>query len=246
MTTQRPLALVTGGSRRVGAAIVEALAMRGADVVIHFHRPSDDAEALCDRVRKMGSDAWMIKADLRSEAETESLIRRASGRAGRPVSILVNNASSFPPSTPKGASWHDVEESLRVHHWAPLILMRSLADQLVFANVVNILDATTPQHDLDHFAYQVGKSALDSLTRVMARALAPTIRVNAVSPGAILQPEGADEEYLDEIAKNLPLMAHGSPQDIGNAVAYLAHAPFVTGATLHVDGGAHLLGGAHV
>lgn len=241
----RPLALVTGGSRRVGAAIVEALALRGADVVIHYHHSHDDAEDLIDRVRKMGSDAWMLKADLRSGSEAESLIRRAAGRASRPVTILVNNASAFPPSKPQSASWFDVEESLRLHHWAPLVLMRSLADQLVPASVVNVLDATSPENDLDHFAYHAGKSALASLTRVMARALAPAIRVNAVSPGAILQPEGADETYLDAIAKKLPLKAHGSPQDIGNAVAYLAHAPFVTGATVHVDGGAHLLGGAH-
>lgn len=241
----RPLALVTGGSRRVGAAIVEALALRGADVVIHYHHSRDDAEALCERVRKMGSDAWTLKADLRSEPETDSLVRRAASRGNRPVKILVNNASIFPPSKPQAASWHDVEESLRVHHWAPIVLMRSLADQLVQASVVNVLDATIPEHDLDHFAYQVGKNALDSLTRVMARALAPTVRVNAVSPGAILRPESADEAYLDAIAKRLPLKTHGSPQDIGNAVAYLAHAPFVTGATLHVDGGAHLLGGAH-
>lgn len=242
---RRPLALVTGGSRRVGAAIVEALALQGADVVIHYHRSRDDAGELIERVRKMGSDAWMLKADLRNEPEAEALVRRAAGRGDRPVTILVNNASAFPPSTPRAVSWHDVEESLRVHHWAPLTLMRSLADQLVSASVVNILDATTPEHDLDHFAYQVGKNALDSLTRVMAQTLAPAIRVNAVSPGAILQPEGADESDLDAIAKRLPLKTHGSPQDIGNAVAYLAHASFVTGATIHVDGGAHLLGGAH-
>lgn len=242
---QRPLALVTGGSRRVGAAIVEALALRGADVVIHYHHSRNDAEALIDRVRKTGSDAWMLKADLRSEPETESLVRRAAGRASRPVTILVNNASAFPPSQPQTASWHEIEESLRIHHWGPLILMRSLADQLVPANVVNVLDATSPEHDLDHFAYQVGKNALGSLTRVMARALAPAIRVNAVSPGAILQPEGFDEAHLGVIAKKLPLKTYGAPQDIGNAVAYLANAPFVTGATIHVDGGAHLLGGSH-
>lgn len=242
---RRPLALVTGGARRVGAAIVEALALRGADVVVHYHHSTDDAEALCERVRKMGSDAWMLKADLRSEPETESLVRRAAARGSRPVTILVNNASAFPPSSPRMATWHDVEESMRVHHWAPVVMMRALADQLVPASVVNVLDATRPEHDLDHFAYQIGKDTLGSLTRVMARALAPSIRVNAVAPGAILQPEGADESYLDDIATRVPLKTHGSPQDIGNAVAYLAHAPFVTGATLHVDGGAHLLGGAH-
>ena len=242
---RRPLAVVTGGSRRVGAAIVEALALRGADVVIHYHRSREDAEALGERVRKMGSDAWTLKADLRSEAECEALVRRAAARGDRPVTILVNNASAFPATTPRLSSWHDVEESLRIHHWAPLLLMRSVADQLVFASVVNVLDATRPEHDADHFAYQVGKSALDSLTRVMARELAPSVRVNAVAPGAILQPEGADEGYLDAIAKRLPLRTHGAPQDVANAVAYLAHAPFVTGATLAVDGGAHLLGGAH-
>lgn len=242
---RRPLALVTGGSRRIGAAIVEALAVRGADVVVHYHHSTDDAEALCERVRKMGSDAWMLKADLRSEPETESLVRRAAARGGGPVTILVNNASAFPPSRPRTASWHDVEESLRIHQWAPVTMMRALADQLVPASVVNVLDATRPEHDLDHFAYQVGKDALASLTRVMAIALAPSVRVNAVAPGAILPPEGEDPSHLDAIAKRIPLKAHGSPQDIGNAVAYLAHAPFVTGTTLHVDGGAHLLGGAH-
>lgn len=240
---RRPLALVTGGSKRVGEAIVETLAARDADVVIHYHHSREEAESLADRLRKAGAYAWTIGADLREEGECEALVRRASGRAERPVSILVNNASVFPPSSPRTATWSDVESSMRIHHWAPLLLMRGLAEQRVPASVVNVLDATPPESDVDHFAYQVGKAALASLTRVMAQALAPNVRVNAVAPGAILQPVGEDPAYLDAIAQRLPLRRHGSPQDIANAVLYLSSAPFVTGVTLDVDGGAHLRGG---
>lgn len=239
---RRPLALVTGGSRRVGAAIVETLAARDFDVVIHYHRSRDDADALADRLRKAGAYAWTIRADLRHDAQTEALVRRAAGLAERPVELLVNNASEFPSTSAENATWEAVEASMRVHHWAPLVLTRALADQAVPASVVNILDSTQPEHDLDHFAYQAGKNALASLTRVTAAGLAPTVRVNAVAPGAILQPAGEDPALLDKIARGLPLHRHGSPQDVADAVLYLATAPFVTGVTLRVDGGAHLLG----
>lgn len=237
---RRPLALVTGGSRRVGAAIVEALAERDADVVIHYHDSRDDAEGLAQRLRKSGAYAWTLRADLHNEPECETLVQRASALAERPVEFLVNNASAFPSSSAMSATWMNLEESLRIHQWAPLLLMRGLAAQGVPASVVNVLDATRPEHDAEHFAYQAGKSALASLTRTMALALAPDIRVNAVAPGAILPPAGEDAPYLEGIARKLPLARHGSPQDIADAVLYLARARFVTGVTLLVDGGAHL------
>lgn len=178
-----------------------------------------------------------------AHVEEQARSRAQAAELKRPVELLVNNASEFPSTSAENATWEALEASVRVHHWAPLLLTRALADQAIPASVVNILDSTRPEHDLDHFAYQAGKNALASLTRVTAAALAPTVRVNAVAPGAILQPAGEDPAILDEIARGLPLHRHGSPQDVANAVLYLATAPFVTGVTLRVDGGAHLLGG---
>jgi pteridine reductase len=234
-------ALVTGGARRVGAAIVRALHAAGANVVIHCHRSSVEAEALAvelERVRTASSAVAV--ADLLDLAALPRLTATATERFGA-LHLLVNNASSFYP-TPLGqmtaAQWEDLfGTNLR----APLFLAQAAADALRRSrgSIVNIVDIHGQRPLRDHVIYCAAKAGLIMLTRALARELAPQVRVNAIAPGAILWPEhGMDEPLRQHIIAQTPLQRQGSPEDIARAVLFFsASAPFVTGQILAVDGG---------
>jgi len=235
-------ALVTGGARRLGRAIVEALAECGVNIVIHYHDSRQAAESLADRIRGRGDtgvQAWTIEADLSDPHAAESLISRALETAGR-VDILVNNASVFKPDTVWDLREETLLHNVRLHAWAPLALARALARQGGPGRIVNLLDTRLTEPDPKHVAYQLSKQMLASLTRILAVELAPRIRINAVAPGLILPPKGRDEKYLQALAHTNPLGRHGDVRDVAQAVLYLLQAPFVTGQVIHVDGGRHL------
>ncbi|MGH8141533.1 MAG: pteridine reductase [Steroidobacteraceae bacterium] len=234
-------ALVTGGARRVGAAIVRALHAAGANVVIHYHRSAAEASALAaqlERIRR--GSAVVAMADLLDLATLPRLSAAATERFGA-LHLLVNNASSFYP-TPLGqmtaAQWEDLfGTNLR----APLFLAQAAADALRRSrgSIVNIVDIHGQRPLRDHAIYCTAKAGLIMLTRALARELAPEVRVNAIAPGTILWPEhGMDEPLRQHILEQTPLRRQGSPQDIARAVLFFsASAPFVTGQILAVDGG---------
>jgi NAD(P)-dependent dehydrogenase (short-subunit alcohol dehydrogenase family) len=235
-------ALVTGAARRLGRVIALALAREGVNVVVHYRSSAAEAEELADELRRtMGVRASTLRADLRDAGELESLLDRAG-----PLQILVNNASSFPGTTLERVTRDELVASIETEAWAPFALARGFARRAEgeLAHVVNLLDTRTAgSFDWEHFAYLAAKDLLGVLTRTMAVRLGPRIAVNAVAPGLVLPPAGKGPDYLEARASELPLRRIGAPSFVAEAVVFLVKSEFVTGQTIFVDGGRHLLGG---
>ena len=234
-------ALVTGSAKRLGRATALALAGAGADVVVHYGRSGDEAAALVDEIARDGRRAWAIAADLASPPQADALMRRAVEATGG-VDILVNNAATFPDSRILQFTPEQLQTDVQVNAMAPLQLCRAFADQGAPGDIVNFLDCRIVDYDRAHAAYHLSKRMLMSITRMLALELAPRIKVNAVAPGLILAPAGADENYLADLAHTNPLNAHGRPRDVTDAVLFLLRNPFVTGQVIYVDGGRHMKG----
>ncbi|HTR00943.1 MAG TPA: pteridine reductase [Candidatus Acidoferrum sp.] len=236
------VALVTGGAARIGAVIVQTLHAAGYNVVLHYHRSHERAAALAAALNATRRDsAMLVQADLLDLAAIERLAREAHAAWGR-VDLLVNNASTFFP-TPLGtiteAHWNNLIGS---NARAPLWLCQQLAPALTAANgsIVNIIDSTSRYGLAEFVPYAMAKAALANMTRSLARALAPHVRVNGVAPGAILWPEytgGVSEQERQATLARTMLGRLGTPQDIAHAVAFLAGATYVTGQIIKVDGG---------
>lgn len=235
------VALVTGASRRIGAAIAIALHAAGARVVIHYRGSESDAHELASRlnVERQGS-AVAMQADLLNEHSPKSLVDSIIGWSGR-LDILVNNASSFYP-TPLGkidsVEWADLIGS---NLQAPLFLSQAAVPHLTVngGNIVNIVDIHARRPLRDHHVYGAAKAGLAMLTHSLAKELAPEVRVNGISPGAIAWPEdGMTEATKKSIVDQIPLGRTGKPADIANAVLFLVRdATFVTGQIIPIDGG---------
>lgn len=256
----RPGALVTGAGRRLGRAIALALAGRGYDVGVHYHRSRAEAEEVVGEIAARGGRAVALAADLFAD-DAAARLMDAAERELPGLELVVNNASIFEPGSLLETSPQDFDHNLAIHLRTPFFLIQRLAARTLrpsgsppagrlpagaagdvgrLPQVINLLDTRVTRDVVDHFAYTVSKKALHDLTRLAARALAPHLRVNAVAPGVILPPPGANDEYLARRASTVPLGRVGASEDIVRAVLYLLDNPFVTGETLYVDGGEHL------
>lgn len=239
---QHQCALVTGGARRVGAAIVRRLHAAGANVVVHCHRSRDAASVLAAELNALRpASAAVACADLLDTAALPGLAAQALSAFGR-LDLLVNNASSFYP-TPLDeideSQWADL---IGTNLKAPLFLARAVAPALRERGgaIVNIIDIHAERPMRDHLIYNAAKGGLAALTRALALDLGPQVRVNGVSPGAIVWPEAGaweDPAEREAIVRRTILGRTGEPEDIAGAVLYLAGAPYVTGQILAVDGG---------
>ncbi len=235
-------ALVTGAGKRIGRAVAISLAGAGAEVIVHYRRSRDEAEATAESIRQAGRRAWCIRADLCDQAEADQLMPRAIDQAGA-VDILVNNASVFTEDTVMDLTPESLRANVQLHATAPLILSRALAGQEIPAgDIVNFLDSRMEDYDRLHASYHLSKRMLWTITRMLALELAPKIKVNAVAPGLILPPEGKDETYLAELAHTNPLNRVGSVEGVTSAAKMLIASDFVTGQVIYVDGGRHMRG----
>lgn len=234
-------ALVTGAAKRIGAVIASTLHEAGANVAIHYHRSAAEAEQLAGELNvRRANSAFTVSADVRDIAALEQMAKSVLRRTGR-LDVLINNASNFYP-TPLGTvtdeQWHDlVGSNLK----APLFLSQAVLPALRTARgvIVNIVDVHAQRPLRDHPVYGAAKAGLAMLTRSLAKDLGPHIRVNGVSPGAILWPdEGMSDELRAAIIRQTALKRSGEPQDIAAAVLFLVRdAPYVTGQIIAVDGG---------
>ncbi len=239
--TDAKVALVTAGGRRVGAAIARELHAAGDRIVIHCRESREAAEAMALELNARRPDSVVvIQADLKEAAEREELIACAAKRWGR-LDALVNNASTFYPSpvgTVSEAIWNDLVD---VNLKAPFFLAQAAFGALAESQgaIVNIVDIYAERPLAAYPVYSVAKAGLLALTRSLARELAPKVRVNAVSPGAILWPEAPVEDHEKEkILSTIPLGERGHPSDIAKTVRFfLKDAPYITGQVLAVDGG---------
>lgn len=232
------IALVTGGARRIGAAICRKLAANGLKVVIHCHRSQAEAEALA---RGLGGAA-VVTGDLADLGGIEVLFARAIAPFG-PPDLLVNNASVFLDDHAGTLAPAQIETQFAVNLHAPLLLAKAFAASLPHDGsgaIVNIIDQRVLRPNPQYFSYALSKSALFAATKTMAQAFAPRIRVNGVGPGPVLPNLRDGIEGLNKEAGATPLERIITPAEIADAVAFLADAPGVTGQMLAVDGGQHL------
>ena len=244
----RPVVLVTGAARRIGRAISLHLAAHGWDVVLH-HRGSPqgqaDAEATAAETRALGASAWLVAADLADEADCNALVPAAAAAAGS-LQGLVNNASLFEYDDPANTSQALMDRHWRSNTAAPVLLARALHAHLKARGaqgcVVNLLDQKLANPNPDYFSYTLSKAALAEATVMLAQALAPVLRVCGVSPGVTLVSGPMDEAEFAAAHRLTPLGRSSTPDDIAGAVRFLLEAPAITGHTLLVDGGQHLLG----
>lgn len=219
-------ALITGGAKRIGACITQTLHRHGYDVIIHCHRSSAEAKALAGELNNRRPDSATYLVDDLNESMT----------AGQ-VDLLVNNASVFFPTPIQETSTKEALELFQVNAIAPFIL----AQQWTPKCIVNIVDIYAEHPFKDHVLYCASKAALASMTRGLALDLAPRCRVNGIAPGAVLWPNKPNPyEDQKKLIEETPLKRAGTPQDIADAVLFLANAPFITGQILTIDGGRSL------
>lgn len=241
---QGKVALVTGAARRVGAAIARRLHAAGACVVIHHRGAEPDALRLETELNAVRRDsALRLKGDLLAPIAPQALVGAAIERWKR-LDLLVNNASTFYGTALGAIEAAQWEELIGSNLRAPLFLAQTAAPHLAASRgaIVNIVDIHAERPLKGYLVYSVAKAGLAALTRALALELAPEVRVNAVAPGAIVWPEDGqfDPRERERIVATTPLGRTGAPEDIAQAVHYLATAPFVTGHVLAVDGGRSL------
>jgi pteridine reductase len=243
-TDSQPLAgqtvLITGGARRLGAAMAQALHAVGANVVIHHRKSTQDAEALVSALNAArDSSAIALQADLLDIARLPPLIATTLERFGR-LDILINNASTFYPTPVGEITAAQFDDLIGTNFRAPLFLSQAAAAELRRRRglILNMVDIHGIKPLKRHPTYSSAKAALIMLTRSLARELAPEVRVNGIAPGPVMVPEDIDAALEAEIIGKTLLKRAGEPQDIGKAALYFATlAPYVTGQVLAVDGG---------
>jgi pteridine reductase len=240
---QGKVVLVTGGAKRVGAAICRRLHAAGAQIAVHYRRSEHEAEELQDELNHLrAKSAAMFQADLLDLNALSQLVNKVIKRFGQ-LDVLVNNASSFyatPLAELDDPQWRDL---LGTNLKAPLFLAQAAASELRRRHgcIVNIADihAERPMHG--HLLYSVAKAGLVALTKGLAQELAPQVRVNAIAPGVIIWPENEawqDQEQRRKIVAHTLLKREGEPEDIARTAQFLiADAPYITGEVIAVDGG---------
>jgi len=238
------VALVTGGAARIGAQISRTLANAGAIVAIHCHRSLAAAEDLVEEIEASGGEAFVVRGDLSEDEDRAALIESVIDRAGR-LDILVNNASIF-EKIPLDEMTSDAAQMMwRVNAEAPLMLIQHAAPHLRFegvdqpGSVINMIDNSSGRNDWPELShYCASKAALLSMTRSLAQELAPSIRVNAVGPGAILFQDWESEERRSAVLSSIPMGRQGNTEEIAETVLFLAAGPsYITGQIIDVDGG---------
>lgn len=236
------VALVTGGARRIGRAIVERLAEAGYAVAIHCNASRDEAKALAAGLRAAGGNASVVMADLADPIAVEGIVPAAEAALG-PVTLLVNNASSFIADDVRAldvASWN---RQFSINLRAPSVLAGAMANRLPEGRqgaIVNIVDQRVWKLTPQYYSYTLTKAALLTATTTMAQALAPRIRVNAVGPGPTFANPYDGEALLTTEAQGTVLKRKVEASDIAEAVLYLAKAGAITGQMIAVDAGQHL------
>ena len=241
-------ALVTGGVQRIGRCLAFCLAQRGYDLALHYHQSRGQALQIQTEIKKHGVACEIFKADLARSTETAQLIPQVQERMG-PLNLLINNVAVFNTPDLMASTEEQFNYDLAVNLRAPFFLIQAFAAQVGQtagrpknhpALIVNMLDTRINKVRTDYCIYTLTKHALFHLTRIAAKSLAPSIRVNAIAPGPALPPLGDSQTHLDRISAATPLGMASPPASLAQGLAYLLEAQTVTGQVLCIDSGQHL------
>jgi NAD(P)-dependent dehydrogenase (short-subunit alcohol dehydrogenase family) len=238
------VALVTGAAKRIGRTIAIALAQRGWDVVVHYRRSAADALGTVRDIEALGRRSAAVQCDLADEAAVRSLLARATRAIGAPVTCVVNNASLFAHDTATDFSRTTLDTHMHANLAAPMLLAQALHEVTPTGAqgvVINLLDQKLFNLNPDFLSYTLSKAALHTATTLLAQALAPKLRVVGVAPGITLVSGDQSPEGFDKAHAVTPLGRSSTPDDVAAAVCFVAESPAITGTTLLVDGGQHLI-----
>lgn len=247
-----PLALVTGAAHRIGRAIALELGRHGYAIGLHYFRSGEAAEQTAAELTTAGVPVYLLPADLADPLQVDELFTRVS-QLPHPLRVLVNSAAVMPRGDLRDLPVEQWDAVFHLNLRAPWLCARAAARLMQSATaanaagacsagvIINITDSGAQKAWTGFPAYVISKSALESLTRLLARALAPAVRVNAVAPGLILPSGGLPPGQWQRLVDRLPLRTAGQPDDVARAVLFLVQNPYITGHVLAVDGGDQLV-----
>ena len=240
MTLHEKVALVTGSAKRIGRAVANALADRGVHQAVHYRTSKTEADEAVELFRVLGVEAESFQADLSQVNEVEALASEVLKRFGR-LDILVNNASVFFPSPLGEVTDHQWDTLINTNLKGPFFLAQKVGLAMkaaVGGTIINIGDWAAERPYAGYLPYCISKAGVVAMTKGLAKALAPEVRVNCINPGPVMLPEDLSEAEKEEVMRKTPLQRTGSPADIANAVVFLCEGTdFMTGAVITVDGG---------
>jgi NAD(P)-dependent dehydrogenase (short-subunit alcohol dehydrogenase family) len=241
-TPHQKCVLITGAAKRIGRALAVDFARNGWDVAINYQRSADEAETLIQEVETLGRKAIALPCDLADIEKVQQLLTACARQLG-PITCLINNASEFRFDSITDLSPENWNLHLDINLKAPVFLAQAMAAQLPAdtpGNVINIIDQRVWNLTPEFFSYTVSKAGLWSATRMLAQALAPRIRVNAIGPGPVLKSIHQTEADFEREVRSTLLDHSTSPEEIAHAIRFILSAPAMTGQMLALDGGQHL------
>ena len=235
---------VTGGAKRIGKAIIELFAQDNWRVIIHYNKSASEAESLAERINANNKDtAFLVTGDLDNTEDVQAIISSVN-RISETIDLLVNNASAFYPTPIEEISNVHWEKLIGSNLKGPLFLIQGFKEKLQASkgSIINITDTNLTKGAANYSIYSAAKAGLESITKGLAKELAPEIKVNAIAPGAMLEPPDVTwtEEQKNKIIESIPLKKMGAEKDIAEIIYFLAHADYITGQIIAVDGGRSL------
>ncbi len=233
-------ALITGGAKRIGKEISLLLSALGYDIALHYNHSAAEARQTSLQIQSNGVRCETFRCDLSSEKNVSGLISTVKRKFPN-LNLLVNSASIFEKSSLIAGSASALNTHFAANLKAPYILSCQFARACKKGQIINLLDTNISKNKTAYSAYLLSKKSLAEFTKLAAVEFAPNIRVNAIAPGLILPPERKNKDYLERLAKRIPLKRRGHPGQIALTVQFLLENDFVTGQTIFVDGGEHLL-----
>lgn len=235
-------ALVTGGADRIGKAVAIHLAKQGYHLLLHYNSSSEKAQKVKEEIESLetGVSAQLLQIDFLANNDFDQILEDLK-KKNITLEVLVNCASDFIPSDFKKVGSELLDKELTINFKNPYLLTKAFARVYDKGNIINFIDTKVTKNHTFHLDYILSKKLLQDFTKISAVELAPNFRVNGIAPGLILPPEGKDESYLLNLAKNIPLKTIGNLEEILKAVQFILDSPFFTGQTLFIDGGEHLV-----
>lgn len=238
-----PVALITGAAKRIGREIALTLARQGWDVAVHYGRSQDEALQVVNAIHQIGRRAIAVQAELGDEEQVRAIVPQVVSQLGR-IDCVVNNASLFEADTAFDFSGACLDKHMHANVMAPILLAQALhaaQSSERNASVINILDQKLFNLNPDYLSYTLSKAALQNATITLAQALAPLVRVVGIAPGLSMMSGDQSENDFKAAHQLTPLGRSSTPEDIAQAVGYVANARAITGTTILVDGGQHLI-----